>query len=214
MKLSEVFEQLSVGELSQLSIGGGESGTIDASNYGRLIPHINLGLTALYTRFNLKENEVTVPLVPGTRTYTLNAPDLLKIERVQDSQNREWALNDEGNVLACRALSTNVLQVPAELAATESFVMVGYRANHPKIIVGSGSFDPDATEIELPYSHFEALLYFVGSRFHNPIGMTNEFHAGNSYYAKYEAECMRLEQINLDTDQGGQYNRLISGGWV
>ena len=44
--------------------------------------------------------------------------------------------------------------------------------------------------------------------------MANEFHAGNSYYAKYEAECMRLENENLDTDQGGQYNRLYVNGWV
>lgn len=214
MKLSEVFEQLAAGELSQIALGGGELGTIDPSNYTRVIAHINLGLTSLYTRFNLKEAEVIVPLVTGTLAYQIPADDLLKIERVYDAVGREWALNDEGNILACRTLSTQVLQVPAELLGVNGFIRVAYRANHPRIVAEYGYIDPENTNLELPYSHMQALLYFVASRVHNPIGMSNEFHAGNSYYAKYEAECMRLEVENLETDQGGHYNRLQANGWV
>lgn len=214
MKLLEVFENLTAGELSQLAIGGGESGVVDPSNYGKLLTHINLGLTALYTRFNLKENETSFALVPGTRTYVIPLDDLLKIERVYDALGNEWALNDEGNVLACRTLSTKQLQVPEALAATGGIIRVGYRANHPRIIAEYGYIDPALTEVELPYSHLQALLYFVASRCHNPVGMTNEFHAGNSYMAKYEAECARLEMENLETDQGGQYDRLYANGWV
>lgn len=214
MKLIEVFENLTAGELSQLAIGGGESGEVDPSNYGKLLTHINLGLTALYTRFNLKEGETSFALVPGKRSYVIHRDDLLKIERVYDGLGNEWALNDEGNALACRILSTKQLQVPEVLAATGGIVRVGYRANHPRIIVEFGTFNPALTEVELPYSHLQALLYFVASRCYNPVGMTNEFHAGNSYMAKYEAECVRLEMENLETDQGGQYDRIYLNGWV
>jgi hypothetical protein len=214
MKLSEVFEQLSVGELSQLSLGGGEVGRIDPSNYGKVIAHLNLGLTSLYTRFCLKEGELIVPLVPDQLSYSLSAPDLLKVERVFDATGKEWALNDEANLLACRSISPSVLKIPAEFLAQNGLMRLEYRANHPRVVLEYGYIDPDNTELELPYSHLQALLYFIASRCHNPVGMTNEFHAGNSYYAKYEAECMRLESESLDTDQGGQYNRLRANGWV
>lgn len=214
MKLIEVFENLTAGELSQLSIGGGETGSIDPSNYGKLLTHINLGLTALYTRFNLKENEGSLTLIPGTRVYNISAEDLLKIERVYDATGNEWVLNDEGNILACRALSVSQLQVPVELAATGGILRVGYRANHPRLVLTGGTINPATTVLELPYSHFQALLFFIASRCHNPVGMVNEFHSGNSYYAKYEAECARLEMENLETDQGGQYDRIYANGWV
>lgn len=48
MNLQEVFDQLSVGELSMLSVGGNDQGVIDESNWDKVLPHINLGLTALY----------------------------------------------------------------------------------------------------------------------------------------------------------------------
>ena len=70
------------------------------------------------------------------------------------------------------------------------------------------------TEIELPYSHLEALLYFIASRVHNPIGMANEFHAGNSWAAKYEHECVRLEQLNLRVDQGEDNTNFCRNGWI
>jgi hypothetical protein len=57
-------------------------------------------------------------------------------------------------------------------------------------------------------------LYFVASRVHNPIGMTNEFHAGNSYAAKYEQACMLLDMKNLQVDQGSENTKLRDRGFV
>ena len=101
MTLQEIFNQLMVGELSQISIGGSEAGEISRANYPRLVPHITLGLTALYKRFTLKEGEVTIRLLPGISKYSIDsngdtvfvsdpteedfADDLLKIERVTDA---------------------------------------------------------------------------------------------------------------------------------
>jgi len=68
--------------------------------------------------------------------------------------------------------------------------------------------------VQLPDSHLEALLFFVASRVNNPIGMTNEFNAGNSYAAKFEAACQALEEQGLQVDQDSQNTRLHRGGWV
>lgn len=248
MKLSEIFTQLTVGELSQLSIGGSADGKIAESNYPKIIPHVNLALTALHKRFPLKEGIVTLNLQPGRINYPLSIQyavanrrsrepvryimdstaepfieDVLKIERVYTESGYEMSLNDASDPYSCFTPTATTLRVPsAVVLATSSLpdelktsnLRVVYRANHQNIVMGLAGFDPDRVEVELPQSHLEPLLFYIASRIHNPIGMTNEFHAGNNYAAKYENSCMELELKNLRIDQGSQNTRLEKNGWV
>jgi len=140
MKLKEIFDQLTYGELSQLSIGGGEAGEINPNNYDRILAHINLGMTALYKRFPLKENRVIITLQPGRLTYpiaskyavshrtsretvrfitdTYAAPfkdDIHKIERVYSSTGHEFALNNIDDPYSMITPSATVLRVPADI---------------------------------------------------------------------------------------------------
>lgn len=238
MKLSEVFSQLTYGELSQLNLGGSEAGAIEAANYPQVVAHVNMGLLALYKRFNLKENRLLFTLEAGKTSYPLNsnedvlfvtgsgeeefADDILKVERVYTAAGFEMALNDLEDVYSCMTPSNSLLRVPAAIAAQSidlpdklktPTLSVVYRAKHP-MIVATASFNPARIELELPYTHLEPLLLYVASRVHNPIGMTNEFHAGNSYAAKYEQACQQLEVQNLRVDQVSQSNRLQRNGWV
>jgi len=246
MRLSEIFTQLTHGELSQISIGGGEAGAIDDSNYARMLPHVNLGLTALYKRFNLKEGRLIIELIKDKVTYTLlkkfavngggtelvryildtvDEPyleDIHKVERVYTDTGFELSLNDEFNFYSCFTPSYNILRIPEVLVSDSVEIPeematlqleVVYRANHPLLVYGAG-FDPSMIELELPYSHLEPLLLFIASRINNPIGMTNEHHAGNSYAAKYEQACMLLEQKDLQVNVGGQGNRFSNNGWA
>lgn len=239
MKLSEVFSQLTYGELSQMNMADPSTGSIKPEFAPQVVSHINLGLTALYKRFNLKENRVTITLQPGQSTYLLNSnedtvfvesaespefiDDILKIERVYTQGNVELPLNDESDEYSCFTPSAMVLRVNPDVVnktvdlpeylLTDTLTVV-YRANHPILPKPSASFNPSRINVELPYSHLEPLLLFVASRVNNPIGMTNEFHAGNSYAAKYEQACQQLEVQNLRVDQGKQNNRLQRNGWV
>ena len=72
MQLSELFQQLSEGELSQLHMGGRDEVGIRACDYDKIIPHINLGLTELYKRFNLKTSEVVVQQYDHIQLYQLS----------------------------------------------------------------------------------------------------------------------------------------------
>ena len=247
MKLQEVFDQLSGGEFSQLSIGGGDVGVIDEGNYSRVLGHINLALTALFSRFTLKEGRLKLALQEGVTTYKLNSAyavnavgstqpvryiidtvdepftdDIIKVEKVVTDGDYELGLNDASSPVSVFTPTALALRVPEALITgvdwpdelDTEFLTLVYRASHPKLSVGTGIFRPSAVELELPDTHLTPLLYYVASRVHNPVGMNNEFHAGNSYYAKYEAACQQLENKGLQVDQGEQNTRLERNGWV
>jgi hypothetical protein len=222
MYLQEIFDQLTYGELSQLSMGGGAAGVIDETNYPRVLTHINLGLTALYKRFNLKEKRLAIALQPDVDTYLLNVVDILKIERILTDAEFELPLNHEGDAYSCFTPTLTTLHIPKVLMKqgpslpdeykTHGLTVV-YRADHPKIANKFGMLQPETKHVELPSSHLQALLYYVASRAHNPIGMTGEFNSGNNWYAKYEAECRDLETQGLQVDRGIDNNRLRRNGF-
>jgi hypothetical protein len=254
MKLKTIFDQLTYGEFSQLSIGGQEPGVIKECNWERVLSHVTLGLTALHKRFFLKEGRLVVALQAGKESYRLHsdfsihstavaeasrylqdsaderfADDILKIERVltdgdaTEDEKQELALNDKNDRYSLSTPSSLVLRVPPEMVTdgaelpehlVSETLEVVYRADHAKILWPITNWDPASQEVDLPVTHLEALLYFVASRAHNPVGMSNEFHMGNSYFAKYENECLLLENSNLTVDQNSQNDRLRANGWV
>ena len=255
MNLQDVFDQLTFGELSQLNIGGGLAGKVAEENYKRIIPHVNLGLAALYRRFPLKEGRVSLLLQPGRTDYPLTSAfavskrqsrepvryltdsaakpfkdDILKLLKVStvslfgSTKPFELPLNDRNNSWSLSTPSALVLRMPEDFVNQvdvpdefkTSSVLLEYRASHPLIVQDPDdcALEAENTTIELPYSHLEALLLFIASRVHNPIGMVEEFHSGNSYAAKYEVACRQLELDNVGVDQGSQNNRLRANGWV
>ena len=140
MKLAEIFSQLTHGELAQINLGGGEPGQIAPTNYKRVISHVNLGLTALYKRFPLKENRFTLELQSNRTVYpliskyavsstssretvryikdSLAAPfkdDIHKIEKVVASSGYEFSLNDESDEYSVFTPSATVLRVSLDV---------------------------------------------------------------------------------------------------
>lgn len=237
MKLQEIFDSLATGEFSQLNLGGAGQGVIDETNYSRVLPHINLGLTSLYRRFSLKTGKLTLQLQADllryrlTSAYAVNArrsqqpvryirdtaaepftDDVLKVERVIADVEGELPLNDAAHPLSVVTPTTLLLELPGGLKSDTVDVL--YRASHPVVVQGLGFFDPARIDLELPASHLEALLYFVAARAHTPLGMTNEGQGGNQFYALYEGACAELEANNLQIDQGVSNTRLQRAGWV
>ena len=220
MFLSEIFDQLSYGELAQLKLGDGDEPGISKDNYSKVMAHVNMGLTELHKRFLLKEGESTIPVVNGTYVYALDMNDLIKVERVYaliDSEYVELELNNNTDsfllpTYSARTPNYKTLVISTTLVTTELKVI--YRATHPQLVKSVGYFNPNTVVVSLPYSHLEALLYYIASRIMNPIGMSQQFHDGNNFAAKFEQSCMQLEMKNLQVDQTAYNNRLERNGWV
>jgi hypothetical protein len=249
MTLQEIFDQLTFGELSQISIGGNEAGAIKETDYPRILVHINLGLTALYKRFSLKEGRLMLSLVAGRTVYPLTRQyavsntrstetvrylldstdvpfhdDIHKIEQVLTSAGVDLGLNNPSDPYAVSTPSHTTLRVNPEIVAMDinlpdwlktSTLELVYRANHPKIVIGQGLFNPARVQVQLPDSYLNALLLFVASRVHTPGGMTGEFNPGNNYAMKYEAECQALVAQNLQVDRSDSGTHLFrQRGWA
>lgn len=242
MTLQDIFDELTYGELSQLAVGGRDSAEPEIAEEDRpgLVRHVGTALTAIYTRFRLREKSVFVQMVPGKTTYVLHQKflinnttsdepvkflldseddvfdgSLLKVESVNalaaeldvaqrgDDPYVALPLNEVGNFRSVRTPSTLILQIPDYYHTEQDQPLklrVDYRAVHPPLDIPLAVAAPIAVEIELPDAYLQALLYNVASRIMNPVGMSEEFHSGNSYYAKYENECARLELENVQID--------------
>lgn len=146
-----------------------------------------------------------------------------KIERITTLGDVEFPLNDFGNVESIHMDTLSSFSLPKQYWVTPRVmspmyitneVMVTYRAGHTPLMDKVLFVEPEITEVDLPDIYLEALLYFVASRVHNPIGFVSEFHEGNNYAAKYEAECQRLETLGLRLDNSNESNRFSRGGWV
>jgi hypothetical protein len=231
MKLQEIFDQLATSEFSKLNLGGGSAGAIQPADYGKVVNHINLGLMALHSRFQLREGRAVLTLSDGVKNYLLtgNDPavllvdenggtfqgDLLKLEEVTTLDGEPFSLNEKNNPFSMSTPTSTTLRLPDQWkdGVVASKLALIYRAAHPQL-VATGGMDPESMEVDLPYSYLWALLLFVASRAHTPVGMTNEFHAGNSYYAKYEAACQDLMAQNLQIDHNHSNDRFYSNGWI
>lgn len=244
MKLQEVFDQLTSGELSQLVIGGTESGVISPTKYPAMVNHVNLALRTLYRRFNLKEGRVKIGLIAGRYDYPMvrkfavstgagaskfiqdsqAAPfleDILKINRVLASSGFEFALNIIDDPFSINTPTVNSLRVPKDIVEPPTELIEDMRTTTLEVvyraahpILSNEDVDPEVLDIELPYSHMEPLLYFVASRIHTPAGISNEANMGNIYYAKYEGACQELEAKGIQIDQGSMGTKLEAKGFV
>jgi len=161
--------------------------------------------------------------------YLLDTPDqpfdddILKIIDVLTDDGVRLEINDHLSDYSVFTPSAAVLRVPVGMVTgdpstpadlrTDHLTLV-YRAAHPKVVIPLGFFDPARVDVDLPYSHLEALLWYIASRAHNPIGMGQEFNSGNSYYAKYENACQRLENSGFQVDQGSQGTQFERNGWI
>lgn len=119
MFLTELFDQLTYGELSQFEFTGSDEEGITVDDYKRIVPHINMALTELHKRFLIREEEVTIRCYDHIETYILDSKyaasnyeslepykyihdsvfepfvdNVLKIEKVFNEDGQELHLNE------------------------------------------------------------------------------------------------------------------------
>lgn len=256
MLLSEIIEQLQVGEFSQLSFGGGTGKLTTDADYKAVVLHVNLALSTLYKRFNIKKGKLVLGITPQYSTYKVLSANSVHREgvslkyvldpiddRFKDDINKieklYWEhdsvilpLNEANNPYSINNRTLTTLDIPRKYldglklkdkidplepdVYLNNRLVLEYRAGYFPSYKLTDLAIPEVTKFDFPDMYLEAVLYFVASRVHNPIGLVGDsgFHQGNNYAAKFEAECQRIEQMGLQMDQTSISTRFQRNGWV
>lgn len=233
MFLQEVFDQLTYGELSQTNIGGSSVGEIISSNYPAMVAHTNMGLTRLHNRFSLQTGEVIIQQYEGVTIYYLEKrftvsagtepikyiedgfgtpfkENVIKIEEVFDELGNKYPLNDSNDEYSLFTPAYDRLQIPFPNATIAMSVM--YRANHEKL--SAIGLDPETTELHIPYTLLEPLVYFIASRIFASRQTTEFGNESANWYGRYEAACRTLELYGVDNTDATSAVVFEQGGWV
>lgn len=160
MRLSEIFEYLTTGELAQLHIGGMDPhapwSQARAEDYQQLVAHVNVALKVLFSRFWIRSKEVIVDLYPHIQEYVLDrryaetnnlslepykyiadsifdpfCNDVLKIEQVFNEGGELMFLNDINEPWSVFTPSFRSVQIPFPMICNS--MVIHYRASHPTI---------------------------------------------------------------------------------
>lgn len=214
MNLALVMDALAFGELNTL--GCVEGGKIIASKRKPIISALNLGLLSLHTRFLIKRRKETINLIPGETSYALTSPDVLEIVKITDSDGNSYP---EAGLFQKSSMS--VLEASDDLPRGE-YTIEYIAAPTPVTVPEAGHNYPfEDIEVDLPGVYLKALLYFIGSRMQNPVGIgldstrITRKPAEANYAEKFELECRMLEHrgVSLDDDVP-TLNQFHSRGFV
>lgn len=237
MKLSEVFEMLQYGELANISISGNidEEVGIRTEDYPLLISHINLALTDLHTKFNLKEKSAVIQQYEGIAYYELDVKyaesniestepikyisdsvydpfigDVLRINAAFDELGNELPINDENQYNSIFLNSYKRIQIP--YPNPENTLWLTYRSNHEKLSMGNPDLNAD---INIPAYCVEALLSYVASRVHSQRTAQEAQGLSVNLMAKYQMICDQIEEKNVLHNSPSNTNfKLGERGWV
>ena len=238
MTLTDIFNLLQYGELANVSISGGIDAAkgISSNDWPILITHINMAMTDMHTKLNLKEREVTVtqmeilsyyklhsdhaestPIVGDKIKYiedSVEAPfldDIIRINDIFNVEGKTYAINDESDEYSLYLPKHDIVQVPYPIEGQPLHIM--YKATHPKIALDIT--DPDSIEIDIPEYCVEPLLAYVASRVH-ASRITPEAQALSvNLLGKYTLMLTELKTYNVFHNDPNNTNiKLGDRGWV
>lgn len=211
MILSELFNRLSIGELSNLAISNDGSGEIVEDKKPKIILYANRALSRLYSKFVLKEGRLILqqsvirdlyPLrVENSRTYQEandEGPgfildyeaspfrgDVLKILSAANEEGEHYHLNKDGHVGSLFTPEPDVLQVPFPTGGQA--IGITYQAKHVELA------GDETQEVELPSVLEPALAAYIASEVYANMNRPEHQALGVRHLSRFEEICAETE---------------------
>jgi hypothetical protein len=214
MNLGDLFECLSFGELSNLSIGMEGAGTIADGQQSRIAHYTNQALTRIYNRFAHKRDYVTLVEVENQNLYTL-PNDTLKIlsASIPDPETGDpvdLKVNDSGDLSAIKIMGLNQIHIACPVADR---VMTLERQVAPDKLVITAPVDLTQT-IEIHPVLEEALTAKIAARVFGSMNGEENLIKAQSLEQQYEMICQSAEKEDvLQATVSNTHEKLIAGGW-
>ena len=236
MLVSDLYRDLSYGELSNLSLANNGDGTIRDDAKPRLILYANEALLRLHSQFTLKEQDVLVQMhahvtfyhllprfalhagtayvPPEPLRYILDMPeehfqgDVLSILAVHDTMGRRLALNDEHSTYSAFTPQADILQIPTPIQGQA--VSVHYQTTHRRLVP-----DDPSQEIYLPEVLRGALTAFIAYKVFSHMNTQESTAKAAEHLQVYQGICKEAEDRNtLSTSLANSFVLFELRGWV
>ena len=235
MKLSELFNYLTYGELNNLKVGGKEDGGIYPKYSDEVVTYITQGLSALHSRFELKQNELVIQQFEEITDYIIqpeysqynedstepkrwimdlpNSPysgDLIRISEVFNEGGVRMPLNDSMDPTSMTTPRFDILQMP--MPDPENAYAVLYVADHDPIDLTN--LAPKDININIPTPLVRALVLYVSSLAHTAVGSPEGVNTGFAKMQEYEAVCIGMELQGTIAKETWELDKIRRDGWV
>jgi hypothetical protein len=208
MLLSELFDRLALGELSQHKFG--KSGAILEDDRPAIINQIIIQqyetlteypLDIKYAVSNTGSTEPIKYILDGDQPFL---DDVVRIEAAYNSAGIQIPLNAEHADYSWFTPTWDSIQIPAPV--TGNLAAIVYRANHTKIAADA----PLDTVIFIPPVLEEALQAYVAARCFVSLGNQSSAALSSYYTTRYEQQIQRVERSNLLQSSTGDNNIKLS----
>ncbi len=234
MNVREIFRRLSLGELSNLSIGEEGSGNIVEDKQNTIVLYLNDGLKRLYSRFILREANIILEMSSGITNYKLHPMyavssqidnrsvchpyimdtcedpfigDLIRVLSVSNQCGVELPLNDEATSYSLFTPQTDVLQVPVPIEG--NILSIVYQAYHTYIPDNRVDF-----QVDIPMILEGALIAYIAMRVYQSMNTQEATLNAQGHLSTYEAICLEVETKNLlGTGIKTQTSKFEKNGW-
>jgi hypothetical protein len=236
MKLTEIFHALEAGELSaQTSLIDTVTG-VKPENYNKVISHINLGLTNIYERFNIKLGDAYLLMLDGVAEYFLDSKyaysnpngdpnvryildsaatpfkdNAIKIVEAFTEIGEPLPINDRTEEKSIFTPSQLSVQIPWKNEG--DVINIVYRAMHNDIKLQDYD-DIGDIEVELPRIYLEPLLYYVAYRHFAGVGGQSGTPTSLGYFQKYQARLQEIELNGVPNKDLSASTDFQKGGWI
>lgn len=234
MNVQELFQDLSHGELSNLSIGTEGSGAIEEFNQPKVILYVNEALTRLYAKFVLSSKTIFLEMVENIVFYHLDPKfsetgwdkdvtdfpyikdlgkerfegDVIKVTEVYDNWGRELPVNDPEKPLSVFTPQNKVLQVP--YSWNGQVLSVTYQAKHHNL----NEEELDQV-VEIPSVLEEALRAYVAYKIYGNMNTQESIVVSQQHLARFDEICAHAVEFDLVNSSYSPTNTVFNKrGWV
>lgn len=224
MKLQDLFNELAIGELSNLALA--KTGVIDPAHHNKVVTAINVALNDIFSRIPLAEKEVLVETLdwksiyfirkehsrmdptPGFLKYIVDTPanpftgDLVKVLGVCNEIGDPLPMNDAEQWASVFLPAFDTVQF--NHPGAKQIFAVQYQALHPKLVAtGDGYLDQI---LRVPSVLMDMVRIKTASTLLAPMGGQNETLKAQALEANYEARHTSLVFKNDVGDTGVHTN--------
>lgn len=232
MKLSDVFKDLAVGDLRNISMA--ENKTIREQDRDTVVLFINEALMNIHARFDVNLKDVLIETQKHISFYHLRKrfaessvdssdepylyikdlyaepflEDVLKVKAVFDEKGQMVPLNDGTKPNSVFTPQPLILQVP--FAKDGAILTVLYKAKLEPL--SATELDRD---IDLPDVLHKALRSYVAFKVFSTLGTVEAAQVAATHYSSFENACVEAETLDLvNTSVVPTNTRFEQNSWI